>query len=191
MSRSKIRFGVLLVTVAFVAACKPSAPVSEVPVATEATAETAPPVAQIPTEIAQPAAKPSVALPPEACTLDGGWAFFEQFVDSVDVRRAYSKLDLKSGLAAADAAAHPDFDGFRIGKVDNRWVLVDPAMADVADYPRIEIKSSLQGNTFKIDYRKARFSNDDENVEPYGESAGYSFEFIDGCWALTGQTPAR
>jgi len=191
MSRNKIRFGVLLVVAAFAAACKPSAPVSEAPVATEATAETAPPVAQIPEEMAPPAAKPSVALPPEACTLDGGWAFFEQFVDRADVRRAYNKLDLKAGIAAADAAAHPDFDGFRIGKVDNRWVLVDPAVEDVADYPRIEIKSSLQGNTFKIDYTKARFSNDEENVETYGETAGYSFEFIDGCWTLTGQTPTR
>lgn len=191
MSRNKIRFGLLLVVVACAAACKPSAPVSEAPVATETKAETAPPVAQIPTEMAQPAAKPAVALPPEACTLEGGWAFFERFVESADVRRAYSKLDLKAGIAAADAAAHPDFDGFRIGKVDNRWVFVDPAVADVADYPRVEIKSSLQDKTFRVDYTKARFSNDDENVEPYGETAGYSFEFIDGCWTLTGQSPTR
>jgi hypothetical protein len=191
MSRNKIRFGLLLVAAALVAACKPSAPVSEAPVAAETKAETAPPAAQIPAEMAQPASRPTVALPPEACTLDGGWAFFEQFVDSADVRRAYSKLDLKAGIAAADAAAHPDFDGFRIGKVDNRWVLVDPAVADVADYPRIEIKSSLQGKTFRVDYSKARFSNDDENVERYGETAAYSFEFIDGCWTLTGQTPTR
>ena len=191
MSRNKIRFGLLLVVAALAAACKPSVPVSEIPVAVETSADTAPPAAQIPAEMAQPAAKPAVALPPEACTLDGGWAFFEQFVDSADVRRAYSKLDLKTGIAAADAAAHPDFDGFRIGKVDNRWVLVDPAVADVADYPRIEIKSSLQGSTFKIDYTKARFSNDEENVEPYGETAGYTFKFVDGCWTLAGQTPAR
>jgi hypothetical protein len=196
MSLNKIRFASLLVVVALAAACKPSAPAAEAPIAEETKAEqakeeNAPPVAQMPTEMELPTAKPAVALPPEACTLDGSREFFEQFVDSAEVRRAYSKLDLKAGIAAADAAAHPNFDGFRIGKVDNRWVLVDPTIADVADYPRVEIKSSLQGNTFKVDYTKARFTNGDENVEPYGETAGYSFEFIDGCWTLTGQTPAR
>lgn len=123
-------------------------------------------------------------------TTQGGREFFQQFVESADVRRAYSRLELKAGIAAADAAKHPQFDGFRIGLVDNRWVLVDPAN-DAADHPRVELKQSLQGNTYIVDYARARFSNDDETVEAYGDTARYTFEFIDGCWMLTGQTPAR
>jgi len=179
----------------FAAGCKPSVPASDVHATAEVSAGTpAPAPAPMPSEAAPvvaetPAVKPSVVLPPEACTLEGGREFFQQFVESADVRRAYSKLDLKAGIAAADAAAHPQFDGFRIGLVDNRWVLVDPA-ADVGDYPRVQLKQALQGNTYTVDYTRARFSNDDETVEAYGETARYTFEFTNGCWMLVGQTPA-
>jgi hypothetical protein len=168
--------------------CKPTAPADVAPpVATETKPDAAAPAPSTPVEAAS---KPAVKLPPEACTREGGWDFFQQFAASADVRRAYSKLDLKAGIAAADAAAHPDFDGFRIGLVDSRWVLVDPAV-DASEYPRVDLKSSLEGDVFKIDYTKARFSNDDETVETYGETAGYTFKFIDGCWMLVGQTPTR
>ncbi len=190
MSRH-ITFVLLFAVVALTAACKPSTPAVDAPaVAVEVQADSATLAAPVQTQVAEAAPKPTVALPPEACTLKGGWSFFQQFVASGDVRRAYSKLDLKAGIAAAEAAAHPEFDGFRIGLVDNRWVLVDPAL-EVADYPRVELKSALEGNAFNIKYTKARFANDDETVEPYGETAGYTFEFTDGCWTLVGQTPTR
>lgn len=187
----------LLVMVAFTAACRPSTPATDAPVAADANAEAAaaaetsapdasPAVAEAP--VAE-AAVPKPTLPPEACTLEGGREFFQQFVESADVRRAYSRLDLKAGIAADVAAAHPQFDGFRIGLVDNRWVLADPAVA-AGDAPRVELKRSLQGNTYTVDYTRARFSNNDETVEPYGETARYTFEFVDGCWALASQTPA-
>jgi hypothetical protein len=184
----------LLAVATLIVGCKPTAPAD---VAPPAAAETKPDaVAPAPSApMAEAASKPAVKLPPEACTREGGWDFFQQFVASADVRRAYSKLDLKAGIAAAVAAAHPDFDGFRIGLVDSRWVLVDPVVVDPAvdagEYPRVDLKSSLEGDVFKIDYTKARFSNDDETVETYGETAGYTFEFIDGCWMLVGQTPTR
>ena len=68
-------------------------------------------------------------------------------------------------------------------------MLVDPAI-EAADAPRVELKRSLQGDTYTVDYTRARFSNNDETVETYGETARYTFEFIDGCWALASQTPA-
>ena len=181
----------LCVMAAFTAGCKPS----EAPVTVDVKIEATSPAPAAPAPEASPAvaeassAKPTVVLSPEACTLQGGREFFQQFVESADVRRAYSKLDLKAGIAAADAAADPQFDGFRIGLVDNRWVLVYPA-THAANYPRVELKQSLQGNTYTVDYTKARFSNDDETVETHGETARYTFEFIDGCWSLVSQTPA-
>lgn len=181
----------LFVMAALTAGCKPS----DAPVTVDVNAEMGSAAAEAPAPEASPAvaeapaAKPTVVLPPEACTLQGGREFFQQFVESADVRRAYSKLDLKAGIAAADAAADPQFDGFRIGLVDSRWVLVYPA-TDVANYPRVELKQLLQGNTYTVDYTKARFSNDDETVETYGETARYTFEFINGCWMLVSQTPA-
>lgn len=195
MFRNTALTALLFAMTAFAAGCKPSVPASDVHVTADASAGTASPAPEaMPSDAAPavaetPAAKPAVALPPEACTLQGGREFFQQFVESADVRRAYSKLDLKAGIAAGDAAAHPQFDGFRIGLVDNRWVLVEPA-ADVGDYPRVQLKQALQGNTYTVDYTKARFSNDDETVETYGKTARYTFEFIDGCWMLVGQTPA-
>lgn len=195
MFRKTALIALLLVTTAFTVACKPLAPESDGAAADDVKLDTASPVAEVPlpeassTVAEAPAAKPGVVLPPEACTLQGGREFFQQFVESADVRRAYSKLDLKAGIAAADAAAYPQFDGFRIGLVDNRWVLVDPA-TDAGNYPRVELKRSLQGNTYTVDYTKARFSNDDETVETYGETARYTFEFTNGCWMLVGQTPA-
>lgn len=184
----KISLFLLLAVAASTTACKPSADVAP-PVAAE-TEAVASPIPPPPAEMAEAVSQPSVKLPPEACNREDGWAFFQQFAASADVRRAYSRLDLKAGMAAGDAASHPQFDGFRIGLVDSRWVLVDPSV-DVSEYPRVDLKSSLEGNVFKIDYTRARFSNDDENVEPYGETAGYTFEFIDGCWMLVGQTPTR
>ena len=191
MFRDTALTALLFVMAALTAGCKPS----DAPIAVDVTVETASPAPEAPAPGASPAvaeavaAKPTVALPPEACTLQGGREFFQQFVESADVRRAYSKLDLKAGIAAADAAADPQFDGFRIGLVDSRWVLVDPT-TDAANYPRVELKQSLQGNTYTVDYTKARFSNDDETVETYGETARYTFEFINGCWLLVSQTPA-
>lgn len=198
MFRNTALSALLVAMAALAVGCKPSA--SDAAVTADASAETAssaPPAATpaatapeaSPVVAEAQAAKPAVALPPEACTLQGGREFFQQFVESADVRRAYSKLDLKAGIAAGDAAAHPQFDGFRIGLVDNRWVQVDPAI-DAADYPRVELKQSLQGNTYTVDYTKARFSNDDETVETYGKTARYTFEFTGGCWMLVGQTPA-
>ena len=182
----------LLVMAAFTAACKPSTPAVDAPVSADAKAETgaaaAAPEQDASSAVAE-APVPKPALPPEACTLEGGREFFQQFVESADVRRAYSRIDLKAGIAADAAAAHPQFDGFRIGLVDNRWVLADPATA-AGDAPRVELRRALQGNTYIVDYTRARFSNNDETVEPYGETARYTFEFVDGCWALTSQTPA-
>lgn len=191
MFRKTAFTALLLVMVAFTAACKPSVPASDAPPTADATSPAPEAVApESPPAVAEaPASRPAVALPPEACTLQGGREFFQHFVESADVRRAYSRLDLKAGIAAADAAAHPQFDGFRIGLVDSRWVFVDPATA-AADSPRVELKQALQGNTYTVDYTKARFSNGDETVETYGETARYTFEFIDGCWALVSQTPA-
>lgn len=182
----------LLVMAAFTAACKPSTPAADAPVSADAKAETGTASAaseQDASSAVSEAPVPKPALPPEACTLEGGREFFQQFVESADVRRAYSRIDLKAGIAADAAAAHPQFDGFRIGLVDNRWVLADPANA-AGDAPRVELKRALQGNTYIVDYTRARFSNNDETVEPYGETARYTFEFVDGCWALASQTPA-
>lgn len=190
MSRNVILVSLLAVA-ALTAACKPSTPTAEaLPVLMEAKADSAASAPPAEADIPEAATKPAVTLPPEACTPEGAWSFFQQFVTSADVRRAYSKLDLKTSITAADAAADPAFDGFRIGLVDNRWVLVDPAV-EVADYPRVELKSARDGNAFNIKYTKARFANDDETVELYGETAGYAFEFTDGCWMLVGQTPTR
>lgn len=198
MFRKTALTALLLVAAAFTAACKPSAPASDAPAsdvspAAGADVDNASPAAGVPAPDASPAVAEAPAsrpaLPPEACTLEGGREFFQQFVESAEVRRAYSRIDLKAGVAAAAAAAHPQFDGFRIGLVDNRWVLMDPAVA-AADAPRLELKRSLQGDTYTVDYTRARFSNNDETVEPYGETARYTFEFVDGCWALTSQTPA-
>ena len=193
MFRKTALTALLLVAAAFTVACKPPAPASDAAPAADTKLDTASPATGVPSPEASPAvaetpaSKP--ALPPEACTLEGGREFFQQFVESADVRRAYSRIDLKAGIAADAAAAHPQFDGFRIGLVDNRWVLVDPAIG-AADSPRVELKRSLQGDTYTVDYTKARFSNNDETVEPYGETARYTFEFVDGCWALVSQTPA-
>lgn len=193
MFRNAVLTVMLLATGALTIACRPSA--SDAPLAAKANVEPSVPdretaAAFAPSGVADgQASKPDVVLPPEACTLQGGWDFFQQFVESADVRRAYSTLDLKAGLTADAVAAHPQFDGFQIGLVDSRWVLVNPAV-DPAEYPRASLKSALQGNTFTIDYTQARFSNDDETVETYGETARYTFEFIDGCWRLVSQSPA-
>ncbi len=190
MSRNLILVSLLTVA-ALTAACKPSTPAAEAPqVSMEAKVDSAASAPLVEANTAKAETKPAVTLPPEACTPEGAWSFFEKFAASADVRRAYSKLDLKAGITTAEAAADPAFDGFRIGLVDSRWVLVDPAL-QVAEYPRVELKSAREGNAFNIEYTKARFSNDEETVELYGETAGYTFEFTDGCWTLVGQTPTR
>lgn len=180
MSRPNDRFiAALVFLVLLTGACKPSAQVAE-PLAGPIAA----PVAQAPAPEADAPGK-SVdmpALPPEACEQneDGARAFLNQFVRSPEIRKAYTATDY----------AKTNSDRFDIAQVDNRWVYADPTL-DAVDYPRIEMKSTVRGDAFSVAYTKARFSNNDENVETYGATAEYTFTFTDGCWKLVAQTPMR
>lgn len=123
-----------------------------------------------------------VSLPPEACTRDGAWDFFRQFVARADVREAYSRIGLKR------AAGANGFDGFRIGLVDNRWVSIDPALSE-ADYPRLRLNGVREGDTFRMEYVKAQYAPNDDLIKTYGPTASYTFEYRDDCWALTADNP--
>lgn len=181
-----------LLTAALLAtACEPASAPAQQAAATPPPTTPTPAPAPMPAPMPAPtpdAQAPQVALSPELCAKDDGWPFFERFVESADVRRAYSRIELAP--RANGAGGKPDFDGFRIANVDNQWVLVDPSAPDVGHYPRVDIQTSLDDGVFKVDYTRARYSNGDETVEKYGETASYRFEFVDGCWALTGATPA-
>ena len=186
MSRHTFRFAAIVV-LAMLAACKPSAPAADAPAkvdapvaVAEAAEQPAAPEAARP-DAATDAVSDAPAMPAEACqqTEAGGREFLNQFARSAALRKAHTA-----------AAAQADAQHFGIALVDNRWVYADPALM-AAEYPRVELKTSFGGNTFRVDYTKARFANDDETVETYGGTASYTFEFIDGCWKLVGQTPMR
>jgi hypothetical protein len=183
MSRHSFRFAAIVV-LAMLAACKPSAPAADAPAKVDAPVAVAEATEQpVAPQAARPpdAAADAPVMPPVACqqTEAGGREFLNQFARSAALRKAYT-------AAAPQADAQP----FAIALVDNRWVYADPALV-AAEYPRVELKTSFSGNTFRIGYTRARFANDDETVEPYGETADYTFEFIDGCWKLVGHTPMR
>lgn len=138
--------------------------------------ETAAPATSVDSTAASP--------PPDACEHSeaGASAFLNQFVTSAETRKSH--IDPR----AVQAGVNPD--DFRIALVDSRWVYNDPALGD-ADDPRIELQTRFAGNSFDVDYTKARFSNDGETVEPYGNTGSYRFEFIDGHWRLVGATPMK
>ncbi len=125
----------------------------------------------------QPIAR--VVLPPEACTRDGAWDFFKQFVARAEVRKAYSTVDLKPTN---------NFDGFRIGLVDNRWVYVDTTLSE-ADYPRVRLKGVREGDTFRMEYVKAQYAPNEDLLKTYGPTASYTFEYRNDCWVLTAASP--
>ena len=123
-------------------------------------------------------------LPADACvrTEEGAWAFLNQFVRSAPIRKQYTSADaIRAGLDPAQ---------FGVGNVDNRWVYVDPTL-DVADYPRVDLKLVVTGSKFNLEYTKARFSGDEESIEPYGGTGRYTFEFTGRCWELVAQAPMR
>jgi hypothetical protein len=125
-----------------------------------------------------------VSLPPEACTREGAWDFFRQFVARGEVRESYSKIDLKP-IGGPEGSR---FDGFRIGLVDNRWVYVDPSLSE-ADYPRLRLDGIRRGDVFRMEYVKAEYAPNEDLLKTYGPTASYTFEYRDDCWALTAASP--
>lgn len=165
-SRSVLACGLLAALVA----CTPAAETRQGP----------PPDGGTPGVTAAPAPA-RAALPPEACTREGAWAFFEEFVRRQDVRDGYSRVDLHAG-------ARPGTDNFRIALVDNRWVYVDPALSE-AEFSRVRLTSSRDGDVFRVEYAVAEFGPDDEVVKRLGPTGRYAFEFRDGCWILARAEP--
>ncbi len=81
-------------------------------------------------------------------------------------------------------------DEFSISLRDFRWVQLVPANA-YTPYTRLKIDiSRVDDKTFRVDYIKAQYSNNDKDqedrlVKTYGEPNAYIFEHRNGCWNLT------
>jgi hypothetical protein len=128
-------------------------------------------------------------LPEEACTLEGYWTFFESFAGSPDVQKAYTspKIELRNYTDNGNTISKVNkgkYDYFRIGLVDYQWVYLEPGKNE-SNYDRLQLEKLLKENTFRVDYRKAEFDDDDEIIKTFGEPGAYVFEFRDGCWNLT------
>ncbi len=111
--------------------------------------------------------------------------FFGAFVESPELRRERTLLDLRSELVGEYPT---DFDGFRIGNVDNRWTYVDP-LIPVEDWPNLDIEQKKVDEDYRVEYRRARYLNDNGDIKVYGPTMNYLFRKQDGCWFLVEKNP--
>lgn len=135
----------------------------------------------------------ALALPAAACTPEGYWEFFESYVRSERVRAAYTWPQVQvRRLQAQDqnvaTLKKENYDGFRIGLDDSRWVYLD-ATNQAGQSARLDLQEHSNGQTFRVDYTRAVFEEaedgDEKVVKTYGDPGAYVFEFRNGCWHLT------
>lgn len=115
-------------------------------------------------------------IPADACTPEGYWSFFEVFSRSTEVRERYT-------AASANAAIKP----FRIALVDDRWYYV-PADQGPND-ELLDLREERDGNTFRVNYIRAKLDANDELIGTYGDPGEYIFKFTGGCWLLVEAIP--
>lgn len=115
-------------------------------------------------------------IPADACTPEGYWSFFEAFSRSANVRERYT-------AASADAAIKP----FRIALVDDRWYYVRANQGPNDEL--LDLKEERDGNTFRVNYIRAKFDADGEMIETYGGPGEYIFKFTGECWLLVEASP--
>lgn len=128
-------------------------------------------------------------LPADACTLAGHGAFLESFVQSEKVRAMYTARqvqirDPRDSGKPARLVDKEQYNQFKIGLMDYRWVHLDPATNENS-HQRLDVKQTLAGNTLRVEYVKAEFDSEENLVRTIGTPRVYIFEFEKGCWYLT------
>lgn len=125
------------------------------------------------------------------CAQDKYQQFFEDFVELVDARKGYVSREVEV-LAAKNPARklgiipREQYDGFRIGVVDSRWVYANDPFTIPQDAPLLDVNiKAVDDQTFRVDYVKAKFDSDDNVIKRYGKPGGYIFKYRDQCWYLT------
>ncbi len=87
-----------------------------------------------------------------------------------------------------------NYDGFRIGLVDNLWIYLDPKISSYSESsPRLAIEfKTLNPQKIRVEYRQAEYvpatntrGNQERLVRTFGEPGAYIFEHSKGCWHLT------
>jgi hypothetical protein len=125
------------------------------------------------------------------CAQDEYQKFFEDFVELVDARKDYVShevevLDAKNPARKLGIITREQYDGFRIGVVDSRWVYTNDPVTVSQDSPLLDVNiKSIDDQTFRVDYVKAKFDSDDNVTKRYGKPGGYIFKYRDHCWYLT------
>jgi hypothetical protein len=115
-------------------------------------------------------------IPPDACTPEGYWSFFEAFTRSAEIRERYT-------ATSANAAIRP----FRIALVDDRWYYVTTGQGPNDEL--LDLKEERDGNTFRVNYIRAKLDANDELIGTYGDPGEYTFKFTGGCWLLVEAIP--
>lgn len=111
----------------------------------------------------------AATLPGDACTRAGYWSFFETFVQTPEIRRAYT-IEGAQGM----------LDAFDVAQVDSRWVRASDHEVS------LDIREQRTGDRLVIEATPVELDADDEIVRPLGSTRRYVFEFKDGCWRFAG-----
>lgn len=111
----------------------------------------------------------SQSLPPDACTREGNWTFFETFVRQPGLRAANSTA---SGVKALDR--------FDIALVDNRWV------RDRHREVALQVIEENQTDAFSVKATPVELDVDDNIVRTLGETVIHHFVWTGSCWEYDG-----
>lgn len=127
------------------------------------------------------------------CAQDKYRQFFEDFVELVDACKGYVSdevevLDAKNPARKLGMIPREQYDGFRIGVVDSRWVYTNSPVSNPEDAPTFDVNvKHIDDETFRVDYVKANFDADDRMLNKYGKPGAYIFKHRDRCWLLAAE----
>jgi hypothetical protein len=104
----------------------------------------------------------------------------------VEIRNYQKPSKLISKVAAKD------YEGFRIGLLNNLWIYLDPAIPSYSEkYPRLQVKFiNVDRQKVRVEYQQAEYvaignSKQERLIRTLGKPGAYIFEHRKGCWHLT------
>lgn len=130
-----------------------------------------------PTEVA-------ISISATDCTQKEYASFFEKFTRSDAIRKTHTASKVKIFSYSGKKEIPDKYSGFKIGLVDYSWVSKD-ATKEVGEFRTLNLKQTATGNSFRVDFQKAEFGDDEEIIKTFGEPGAYVFEMQNGCWQLT------
>jgi hypothetical protein len=132
--------------------------------------------------------------------------FFRVFVRGLDdimprsaVRAAHvwNQVEIRNYQKPSELTAtvpKQDYDGFRIGLLQNLWIYLDPAIPSYSDkYPRLQVKfKTINRQKVRVEYQQAEYASvkngqttQERLVKTFGKPGAYIFEHRNACWRLT------